>query len=227
LLRNVTVADACVYLIGIAASYLFAGLPFGFIVVKAAKGIDIRTVGSGNIGATNVARILGKGGFALVFILDFLKGFLPVVLFTLVLARWGPDVSKVNLRVLLGLGAIIGHMFTPYLKFKGGKGVATSCGVFFGLAPLAAAIALLVWLLVFGLSRYVSLSSISAAAALPIAFIVTGVVRGNAPFGKEAPVTAFCIAIAVLVIVKHTSNVKRLLAGTENKFERKKDRPQA
>lgn len=211
--------NAIVYIIGIIASYLFGGIPFGYLLVKIVKGIDIRTVGSGNIGATNVARILGKSGFALVFILDFLKGFLPVVLFSFIIISLRRDINEVNLKVLLGLAAIFGHMFTPFLKFKGGKGVATSCGVFFGVAPIATMIALGVWLVVLALSRYISLSSICAAIMLPIAFILTG----KEAFRTERLITYFCILIALVVILRHTSNIKRLLKGTESKLGKKKD----
>jgi len=208
-----------IYLIGAAVSYLFGGIPFGFVIVKVLKGIDVRTVGSGNIGATNAARVLGKGAFAAVFVLDFLKGILPVILFAPILVYFSENAAPVNLKVVLGLFAILGHIFTPYLKLRGGKGVATSCGVFFGLALPATAVALLVWLAVFGVSRYVSLSSICAAVALPIAFMLTG----DDPLEKEIVITLFCIAVALLVIVRHTSNIKRLLKGTERKFGKKKE----
>jgi glycerol-3-phosphate acyltransferase PlsY len=211
------VNNVYIYIVGIVVSFLFGGIPFGFIIVKLVKGVDIRTVGSGNIGATNVARVLGKWAFAVVFILDFLKGILPVLLFSFLLFKLDEDIHLILLKVLMGLSAIFGHMFTPYLKFKGGKGVATSCGVFFGLAPLATAVALAVWLVVLGLSRYVSLSSMCAAAALPVAFILTA----DGPFAGERIITLFCMVAAVLVIVRHASNIRRLLKGTERKVGRK------
>ena len=211
-------ADVPAYVIGIAVSYLFGGIPVGFLAAKMIKGVDIRTVGSGNIGATNVGRLLGKAGFSGVFILDFLKGFLPVVLFAACIVRFAEGVNPINLKIVLGLSAIIGHMFTPFLKFKGGKGVATSCGVFFGLAPVAAACALGVWLITLGIWRYVSLSSILAAIALPTAFILTN----RESLGEEHAIAIFCALVALLVIIRHASNIKRLAKGTENKIGRKK-----
>jgi len=206
-------ANVAPYVIGIAISYLFGGIPFGFLAAKVLKGVDIRTVGSGNIGATNVSRVLGKGGFAGVFILDFLKGFLPVVLFASVILHFAEGITSVNLRIILGLSAIVGHMFTPFLNFKGGKGVATSCGVFFGLVPVAAACALGVWLVTLGIWRYVSLSSMLAAVALPTAFILTN----RESLGENVAITFFCALVALLVIIRHASNIKRLLKGTENR----------
>ena len=204
------------YVIGLVISYLFGGIPFGFLAAKFIKGVDIRTVGSGNIGATNVSRILGKAGFAGVFVLDFLKGFLPVVVFAGVILHFAEGINGVSLRIILGLSAIIGHMFTPFLKFKGGKGVATSCGVFFGLVPVAAACALGVWVITLGIWRYVSLSSMLAAAALPAAFVLTN----RESLGENAAITFFCALVALLVILRHASNIKRLVKGTESRIGR-------
>ena len=210
--------NVAAYVIGIVISYLFGGIPFGFLAAKIIKGVDIRTVGSGNIGATNVSRVLGKKGFAGVFILDFLKGFLPVALFAGVILHFAEGINGVNLRIILGLSAIIGHMVTPFLKFKGGKGVATSCGVFIGLVPVAGACALGVWVITLGIWRYVSLSSMLAAIALPTAFILTD----KESLGENVAVTLFCALVALLVIIRHASNIKKLLKGTETKIGRKK-----
>lgn len=188
------------------AGYLLGSIPFGFLVGKA-KGIDIRQHGSGNIGATNVLRTLGKPLGITVFILDAGKGALAVAL-----AKIFAPVSPIA-AVLAAIACILGHSFTCWLKFKGGKGVATSAGVLLGMIPIPALITLGVWILVFYTTRYVSLGSILGAAAAPISAWALGV-RG--------PILYFVVVAAVLVIARHKSNIQRLLAGTENRFERKK-----
>ena len=200
----------------IVVCYLAGAIPFGLLVVKAFKGIDIRTVGSGNIGATNVARAAGRKVAVLVFLLDFAKGYLPVLGVLLLSKRYEPSQL---LPVLAGLATVVGHMFPVYLKFRGGKGVATGAGMLAALVPLPLGIAFIVWVLVVGASRYISLASICAVVALPVSFIVLN--GGNALDGKLT-YTVFCVVIAALVIVRHRSNIKRLLSGTENRVGGKK-----
>jgi glycerol-3-phosphate acyltransferase PlsY len=196
-------------------SYLVGAIPFGYLIARGMRGIDIREHGSGNIGATNVGRVLGWPFFVLVFVLDFAKGAGPV------LAGWSLMTTAEGIPppVWTGLGAILGHMWPVYLGFRGGKGVATSAGVITFLAPWPALAALGVWILCMLATRYVSLSSMAAAVGLCIARIVEtwpdGFSWGN------WPVTVFCFAGAALVILRHRSNIGRLLRGTEPKVGRK------
>lgn len=189
----------------ILLAYFMGSIPFAYIIVRAVKGVDIRTVGSGNAGATNAARVLGKWGFVSVFILDLLKGFIPVFL-ALKLLGTSP------LTLLVGLTAILGHTYTVFLSFKGGKGVATAAGVFLAIAPSETAIALAVFIIVFLVTRMVSAGSIFAAAVL---FVSVCFISGW-PLLK-----VFTGLVAAFVIFKHRSNIKRILNGTENKFQRK------
>ena len=186
-------------------AYLIGSVPFGLLIAKT-QGKDIRSIGSGNIGATNVLRCLGKPLGITCFILDVLKGFLPAFLFPMV----GSDSAEFG--ILFGAAAIQGHNFPVFLKFKGGKGVATSAGVLLGVAPLAVGLGILCWVIVFLISGYVSLGSILAALIV----ILTGWTAG---YGLT---TAIALTLlGALAIYRHRSNIKRLLDGTENKFERK------
>jgi glycerol-3-phosphate acyltransferase PlsY len=191
----------------IVLAYLLGAVPFGLLVAKS-RGVDIRKQGSGNIGATNVFRCIGKGWGIFTFALDALKGFVPAFVFPRV-AGLEPE-----LGVWLGLAAIIGHSFPVYLRFKGGKGVATSAGMLLGIAPLAVGIGFLSWALCMVVSRYVSLSSIVAALAVGVAAWVLdyGMVVNVAMSGLSA-----------LVVWLHRANIKRLLSGTENRFGKKKE----
>ncbi len=185
------------------ASYLLGSIPTGFLWAKA-RGIDIRKVGSGNIGATNVMRTLGKGPGTVVLLLDAAKGFLPVFF----APRIFSDVDRHALQIICCVSVIVGHNWTCWLKFKGGKGIATSAGALLAFLPLPLLCALGVWLVVFAVGRYVSLASISAAVAMPIATWLTG---------KDAPLCAFTALLGAVAIYKHKSNIQRLLAGTENR----------
>lgn len=191
------------------AAYLFGAVPFGLLVARS-RGVNIREHGSGNIGATNVFRVVGKGWGIFTFVLDALKGFIPAFCFPLLMtseaaSEWG---------VLYGLCAILGHSFPVYLKFKGGKGVATSAGMLLGVAPLAVGIGFVCWVLCMVLSRYVSLSSIVAAIAVAIAVWIQD---------KGLVINIALTVLALLVIWLHRANIKRLLNGTENRFGRKKE----
>lgn len=197
-------------ILGPIISYFIGSIPFGFLIAKMVKGIDIRQVGSGNPGATNVARVMGKPYGILVFILDMLKGFLPVFIFDQYLAGHEHPLFL----ILCGVGVICGHAFPVFLSFKGGKAVATGCGVFLWLAPLPLMISVAVWLLTVSVSRYISLGSILSSIVLVICVLVLG----NGPFGHGLYLTLFSLFISVLLIVRHTSNIRRLLNGTENKI---------
>jgi glycerol-3-phosphate acyltransferase PlsY len=197
--------------------YLIGSVPFGFLVGRLA-GVDIRRVGSGNIGATNVLRTLGKPYGYTVFLLDFLKGTAAVILSILVIDRVQPGSSKAEFAgILAGVLCVIGHVYPVWLGFKGGKGVATTAGVLFGLMPLASLIVMLVWLLTFQITKYVSVASIGAALALPIAAFMVVHLR------KASGLTPvyFAICLTVVIVWRHRSNIARLMKGTEPSFRRK------
>ena len=185
------------------ASYLLGSIPTGFLWGKA-RGIDIRTVGSGNIGATNVMRALGKGSGIAVLLIDAMKGFIPVFF----APRVFPDADRNALQIVCCVFVIAGHNWTCWLKFKGGKGIATSAGALLAFLPYPLLCALGVWLLVFAIGRYVSLASISAAIALPVA--TWFIERNTTLFG-------FTAILAAIAIYRHRPNIQRLLAGTENR----------
>jgi len=186
----------------VVAAYLLGSIPTGLLLGKA-FGVDIRSAGSGNIGATNAYRILGKKIGIMTLAGDCLKGVIPVLA---VKYLGGND----GLVALTGLAAFLGHVYTVFLGFKGGKGVATALGVFLAVSPLSVLIALAVFLLVAWKWRYVSLASITAAAVIPV--IVTVVER-------KAFFTGMAIIVAAIVVLKHRENIERLKAGTERKFK--------
>jgi acyl phosphate:glycerol-3-phosphate acyltransferase len=200
-----------------SVSYLLGSIPAGYLAGRMA-GIDIRNVGSGNIGATNVTRVLGRCYGYPVFMVDFLKGVLAVGI-SIFLAKYVPlrSTSAELLGIVAAVFCVIGHAFPVWLGFRGGKGVATSAGVLFGLMPLAALIGAVVWIFMFETTRYVSVASITAAIALPVAVLVITYARqtsGWMPF-------YLCLCLAAVVIFRHRSNFSRLMRGTEPRFKRK------
>ena len=209
-----------IYILTALAAYLLGSIPFGYLVARA-KGIDIRSVGSGNIGATNAMRVLGKPAGIFVLLMDALKGFAAVVwlpLLTCALLNIPEQSVTMSLPIVAGIGAVLGHNYTCWLKFKGGKGIATTAGVFLALAPWALLIALIVFLAALLLTRYVSVGSMAAAVALPAAvWILT---PQNVLLGIVAT------ALGVLAIYKHKGNLQRLRAGTENRLGQKKTTPE-
>lgn len=192
-------------------SYLTGALPFGLWVGLLWKGVDIRTLGSKNIGATNVLRVLGPGPAALAFLLDVGKGIAGIALAR---AAWSATDAGGGMHwlVLIGLCAVVGHTFSPFLRFKGGKGIATSLGVLLALGWQVGVIALIVWIVLVVLTRYVSLGSIAAAAVVPISALL--LLTGE----QRVWMTALGAVLAILVIVKHRPNIQRLLAGTESRI---------
>jgi len=197
--------------ISIVAAYLLGAVPFGLLIGKL-KGIDIRKHGSGNIGATNVLRVLGKPLGIFTFILDALKGFLPAFFFPGLIAGTPGDPV---LSVLCGAAAILGHNFPVFLGFKGGKGIATSAGVLLGIAWQAALIGVGIWAAIFFITRYVSLASILAAAAVAAS--------GWWLYRDSHIILPIVLTVlGLLAILRHKANIVRLLNGTENRFERKK-----
>lgn len=197
------------------ASYLVGAIPFGYLIARV-KGVDLFKVGSGNIGATNVGRVLGRKFGILVFVLDFLKGALPVLACSMLPESTQTALGPAStLRVLAGLFAFLGHLYPVYLGFRGGKGVATGAGTVAILTPFPAAVAILVWLAVVGSSLMVSLGSVAAVFGLSAARLL----GTPHPFqGEAAPLTIFCLGGTLLVIVKHLGNLNRIAAGTENRW---------
>jgi glycerol-3-phosphate acyltransferase PlsY len=208
------------YLIVAAVAYLLGSIPFGFLLVLAFRREDIRTKGSGNIGATNVVRSGAKGLGALTFLLDAVKGYVAVI--AVIAAGWilawmGSSMPSIqNAQATAAIFAILGHMHPVWLRFKGGKGVATAFGVFLALSPVAALIGLAVFMVVFLIWRYVSLASIVSAVVFPIAALLLA--HGQ----KSLLLTAVIVFVPLLVIAKHHENIARLLQGTEYRFGKAK-----
>jgi len=201
----------------VVLSYTLGSTPWGFLIARS-RGMDIRQHGSGNIGATNVLRVVGKKWGILCFVLDFLKGLIPVLVVGLWLGGMLPVGSELG-RLLAAAAAVCGHVWPVWLKFKGGKGVATTVGALLAVSWIAITVGALVWVVVFFATRYVSLASLCAAVMLPVGFVAAAVLRGQ-PVGD--PALILLILLAVLVVFRHRSNVKRLIQGTEYRFERKK-----
>ena len=202
------------YIVVAIAAYLLGSIPTGFLVAKA-RGIDIRAVGSGNIGAANTFRSIGKTAGIFVLVIDALKGFVAVEACGMILKCLGIAETDVedHYRIVAGISAILGHNYTCWLKFKGGKGVATTAGVYLALAPAALGIAVVVFILVVAIWRYTSLGSMLAAVALTIAVWFTR---------PDMCLRLVTIALCLLTLFKHQTNIQRLVAGKENKLEFKK-----
>lgn len=203
-------------LILVPAAYLLGSIPSGYLLMRLFRHQDIRSFGSGNIGATNVLRSGGKGLGAATFFVNMLKGCAAVGLGAWLSAWFAPGVSPLNMEALAALVAVLGHMFPVWLRFKGGKGVATGFGVFLVASPWAALAAISVFIVILALSRYVSLASILGSISFP--FFAWLFAHGNRPLFFIA-VQAF---VALLIIFKHHQNIRRLLAGTESRFGAKK-----
>ena len=214
-----------IFIFAVIAAYLLGSIPFGLLIAKA-HGKDLRSIGSGNIGATNVARALGRKWAYLCFLLDVLKGLIPM-LATMLLIRplsiqsYAERIVLLWLWLAVGCAAILGHIFPIYLKFKGGKGVATSLGVALGLWPyytICASFAIAIWAVVVLIWRYVSLASITASIAFPLLLILAIILRPSWDFINLWPLLIAATAIPLMVIIRHRENIKRLLAGTESKI---------
>jgi glycerol-3-phosphate acyltransferase PlsY len=200
----------------LVGSYLLGSIPFGYLAGQSA-GIDIRKFGSGNIGATNVVRVLGKKYGYPVFVLDFLKGFGAVSISMLMAIGPSPAWNSPEIfGTFAAVSCVIGHSYPPWLKFKGGKGVATSAGALFALSPIGGLIGAAIWIVTFWLTRYVSLASVTAAVALPVTILVISWRNENAK-----AIFYFSVCVAAVVIWRHRSNLSRLVRGTEPRFTRK------
>lgn len=188
----------------LAASYVLGSIPTAYLLVKWVKRIDVRTIGSGNVGATNASRILGMGGGVSVFLLDAAKGLIAVLL----IAPWSwPDPTGIE-RLACGLAAVVGHNFPMFLGFRGGKGVATTIGVMMGTMPSIAALTGVIWAISFAIGRYVSLSSLIAIAVMPIAQLVQH---------HPAQEVSLGIGLSALILARHHGNIRRLCEGTERR----------
>ena len=217
------------YILTALAAYLLGSIPFGFLAAKA-KGIDIRSVGSGNIGATNAMRVLGKPTGIAVLLLDALKGYIACTSLALFIFNWlaprlyepGAVVPALEIQhtnmIIAGIFAVLGHNYTCWLKFKGGKGIATTAGVYLALAPWAVLVALIVFILAVLVTKYVSVGSISAAIALPVTVWLMS--------PQNLFLGIVTTALGALAIYKHKSNLQRLRAGTESRLGKKTSTPE-
>jgi glycerol-3-phosphate acyltransferase PlsY len=188
------------------ASYLIGAFPSSYVVGRLTRGIDLRQHGSKNLGATNAFRVLGWRAAIPVFVIDIMKGFLPAAFFP----AWDQS-ARPEWALAYGAAAIIGHVFSIYVGFKGGKGVATGAGVFLALAPVAIAVSSAVWISVLFLTGYVSLASIISALSVPIVvLLVQGV----------GPILALAVALALFIVYAHRANIRRLMRGEEHRFKR-------
>jgi glycerol-3-phosphate acyltransferase PlsY len=198
-------------------SYLIGSIPAGYLVGRLV-GVDIRRMGSGNIGATNVLRVLGKPYGYAVFLFDFLKGVTAVQLSIWLVHRAHSDSETGELvGIMAGILCVIGHTYPVWLRFRGGKGVATSAGVLFGLMPIAALLVMIVWFVIFQITKYVSVASIGAAVALPLTTLLMVCLKQT----HEMALVYFSICLMVVIIWRHRSNLARLRQGTEQSFKRK------
>lgn len=218
-------------------AFLLGSIPFGLLIAKS-RGINIREHGSGNIGATNVLRIVGKKYGISCFILDFLKGLIPALLAYNIYKFSNADETMTigfirnhaidlgdnqftaqALQVFTGLCAILGHNYSPWVNFKGGKGIATSAGVLIALMPFGTLILIAIFIITFKITRYISVASIVAAASLPFTVIFGAWKHGKFADGNwNRPLLIFATFIAIMAIWKHRSNIKNLIAGKEHKF---------
>ena len=207
----------------IIAAYLLGAIPFGLIIARA-YGKDLFKIGSGNIGATNLSRALGKKWAYVCFLLDVLKGAIPVAIASTLISK-EPTITELLLWLAVGLAAVIGHIFSIYINFRGGKGVSTSFGVALGIWPyytICAVAAFAVWACVVFIWRYISLGSIIASIIFPITLIAAIAIDKRWQFANLWPLVAVGILIPVMVITRHRSNIKRIIEGTENKVFAKK-----
>jgi len=200
-------------------SYLLGSIPFGYLAGRLA-GIDIRKAGSGNVGATNVVRVLGKEYGYPVFALDVLKGFGAVKISMLAAPGRPPEWNSPEIiGILAAVCSVLGHLYPPWLKFQGGKGVATSAGALLALTPEATLAGVAIWITVFWFTRYVSLASITAAAVLPIFILLFN----SKAQSRGKPLLYASVCVAAVVIWRHRSNLSRLIRGTEPRFARKRE----
>ena len=201
--------------LGFVSAYMIGSIPTAYIFGRELKSIDIREYGSGNVGATNVFRVIGKGPGIIVLIIDIIKGFICATYLASGFLYLAPVTRPELYRILVGLSAIAGHNWTLFLKFKGGKGVAASAGVVIGLIPKIFWLGFMVWLITFFITGFVSLSSIVAVISVPIFTLA---------FGEPAEIVIFMCILCLIIVYKHKPNIKRLARGEEKRiafFKRK------
>jgi glycerol-3-phosphate acyltransferase PlsY len=206
------------FVILIVGAYLLGSIPFG-LIIAVAHGKDLRSIGSGNIGATNLSRALGRKWAYLCFVLDAAKGLLPTAFAARIISS-PPAASELFLTLTVGCAAVFGHIFPIYIKFKGGKGVATSFGVALGLWPyytICSIFALGVWVFTVLKWRYISLASIVASVVFPLTLVLAIILIHAWNFTDLWPLLIAAVVIPIMVIVRHRENIKRLIAGTESK----------
>lgn len=206
----------------IIAAYLLGSIPFGLLLAKA-RGVDLRNIGSGNIGATNVGRALGKKWAYVCFVLDCLKGLIPMLIARL-LIKDEPTAVEFALWLAVGSAAVVGHIFPAYLRFKGGKGASTSLGMVLGLYPyftIPGAITFAVWVACLLIWRYVSLASIAAATAFPLILVTLIWLNETWLFASLWPLLIAAFLMPCLVVLRHVENIKRILDGSEAKISQK------
>lgn len=199
-------------LIAVIAAYLVGSIPTSFIFAKLMKGVDIRNYGSGNVGATNLSRITGKLPSTLALVLDIIKGVVAVLLVAFIFISLGLKMDPLRLKLMLGVAAVSGHIWPVFLKFKGGKGIATSAGVLAVIVPKVVAIVIVIWALTVLITRFISLSSVVASISVPIS---------AALLGYSVDVVIFCIILCVITTYKHKTNISRLMKGEEPRMGKK------
>jgi acyl phosphate:glycerol-3-phosphate acyltransferase len=204
-------------IITVASAYLMGSFPTAYVFGKVLKGIDIRQHGSGNVGATNVLRVIGRGPGIAVFVIDVLKGFVAVTFLPVLVNRYFPgELYQSGIFYLVIATAVVaGHIWTCLLSFKGGKGVATTAGAMLGLYPAIFFSGLVIWVAVFYLWKYVSLASLAAAVSLPVVSVLTN---------EDISTTVFMAVLSMLGVYSHRENIRRLMRGTENRFVKMKKR---
>ncbi len=205
----------------ILLAYLTGSIPFGLLLAMAHK-VDLRSIGSGNIGATNVSRALGKKWAYLCFLLDCLKGLVPMLIAGMLIDDI--TIARLSLWLCVGCAAIFGHIFPIYIKFKGGKGMSTCLGVILGLFPyytIPGVIAFAIWVICVLIWKYVSLASMIAAASFPITLTTAFFIRPDWHFHDLWPLFVVAIGVPILIVVRHVENIKRLLEGSESKVLQK------
>ena len=201
----------------IISAYIVGSIPTSIIVGKMLRGIDIRDYGSHNPGATNTFRVLGKKIGISVGLIDIFKGFFATHFLPGIIHPYS-DISHETLMICAGVAVVSGHIWTVFAGFKGGKGVGTALGVFLALALVPSLIAVAVWCLIVFSSGYVSLGSIAAAVVLPLSYIILGIINGT----FSVPIAVISLIMGILVIVRHRSNISRLLRGEENRFGKRR-----
>jgi glycerol-3-phosphate acyltransferase PlsY len=212
-----TTGMALVYVVIFLFSYLIGSIPWGYLIGRL-YGKDIRKLGSGNVGATNVTRVIGKIPGKICFFLDMVKGFLPVFIVTMLIKQKVISDQCDIAQIIAAAGTVVGHIWSVFLKFHGGKGISTSAGALLAMAPYSFIISGIIWVIVYLIGRYVSLASIAGAAVLPVSATFLSIYK---VYPLSHYILIFLYLLAFLAIIKHTGNIRRLINGTEHRFDKK------